>query len=470
MSSIIVSGDTSGAITLAAPAVAGTTTINLPATSGTMTVTASGLTSGRVTYAGAGGLLQDSSNLTFNGTTLTSAGFSGPLNGTVGATTPSTGAFTTLSATGAISGTGADNNIVLSQNGSTQWRINNSNAGTAAAANLLLQNGTAVAGVYLFGTGYTTNGVLKANSASLYNNNSAGVSIAADNASGVITFASGGLTERMRIDSSGNVGIGTSSPSTYAGANGTFVVYGGVSTTFTNNPSNITLINNGTIAAGLGTGIIFGANYDNSVTTTYAIISGIRENATSGSPAGALVFGTRDSAGSTTTERARITSAGNLLVGTTSTPTTTCRLAVFGSGSYTFGINSGSYTWYQGTDSNNLNFYSGEGTIRGYLTSAGTFTNTSDIALKKDVSDIQYGLADVLKIRAVSYKTKDYGIPQIGFIAQEMETVISEVVSGEDGSKGIAYGNISAVLVKAIQEQQAIIESLTARIAALEAQ
>lgn len=64
------------------------------------TVTASSLTSGRVTYAGASGLLQDSANLTFNGTTLTSGGFSGPLNGTVGATTPSTGAFTTLSATG----------------------------------------------------------------------------------------------------------------------------------------------------------------------------------------------------------------------------------------------------------------------------------------------------------------------------------------------------------------------------------
>lgn len=59
------------------------------------------LTSGRVTYAGASGLLQDSANLTFNGTTLTAAGFSGPLNGTVGATTPSTGAFTTLSSSGA---------------------------------------------------------------------------------------------------------------------------------------------------------------------------------------------------------------------------------------------------------------------------------------------------------------------------------------------------------------------------------
>ena len=40
------------------------------------------------------GALAGSSNLTFNGTTLTSAGFSGPLNGTVGATTPTTGVFT----------------------------------------------------------------------------------------------------------------------------------------------------------------------------------------------------------------------------------------------------------------------------------------------------------------------------------------------------------------------------------------
>jgi hypothetical protein len=64
------------------------------------TVTASSLTSGRVTYAGTAGLLQDSSNLTFNGTTLTSTGFSGPLNGTVGATTPAAGAFTALSGTG----------------------------------------------------------------------------------------------------------------------------------------------------------------------------------------------------------------------------------------------------------------------------------------------------------------------------------------------------------------------------------
>jgi hypothetical protein len=52
------------------------------------------------------GAFAGSANLTFNGTTLTAAGLSGPHNGTVGATTPSTGAFTTLSASSTVSGTG----------------------------------------------------------------------------------------------------------------------------------------------------------------------------------------------------------------------------------------------------------------------------------------------------------------------------------------------------------------------------
>lgn len=68
-------------------------------------VTDSGLTSGRVTYAGTGGLLQDSANLTFNGTTLTAAGFSGP----IGASSSSTGSFTTLTASSTVSGVGFTN-------------------------------------------------------------------------------------------------------------------------------------------------------------------------------------------------------------------------------------------------------------------------------------------------------------------------------------------------------------------------
>jgi hypothetical protein len=52
------------------------------------------------------GSFAGSANMTFDGTTLTAAGFSGPINGTVGATTASTGAFTTLSASSTVSGTG----------------------------------------------------------------------------------------------------------------------------------------------------------------------------------------------------------------------------------------------------------------------------------------------------------------------------------------------------------------------------
>jgi hypothetical protein len=91
--------------------IAGTTTLaGVTATS----ITDSGLTSGRVTYAGTAGLLQDSANLTFNGTTLTAntigaftlggtvSGGGNQLNNVIiGTTTPLAGAFTTLSASGA---------------------------------------------------------------------------------------------------------------------------------------------------------------------------------------------------------------------------------------------------------------------------------------------------------------------------------------------------------------------------------
>jgi hypothetical protein len=56
----------------------------------TTSITDSGLTAGRVTYAGTGGLLQDAAALTFDGTTLSSTKFAGALDGTVGATTPTT--------------------------------------------------------------------------------------------------------------------------------------------------------------------------------------------------------------------------------------------------------------------------------------------------------------------------------------------------------------------------------------------
>ena len=88
-----------------------------------------------------------SSNLTWNGTTLTSTGFGGPINGTVGATTPAAGAFTTLSATTAIpvtsGGTGIATTTAYSVvfSGTTATGAFQATAGPGTATHVLTSNG-----------------------------------------------------------------------------------------------------------------------------------------------------------------------------------------------------------------------------------------------------------------------------------------------------------------------------------------
>jgi hypothetical protein len=121
--SLALLGSTSGSVSIAAPATAGTQSYTLPTalpgtsgyaltstTGGVMSWAAASATPAgsdtQVQYNSGGTAFAGSSNLTFNGTTLTAAGLAGPLNGTVGATTPSTGSFTTLAASSTVSGTG----------------------------------------------------------------------------------------------------------------------------------------------------------------------------------------------------------------------------------------------------------------------------------------------------------------------------------------------------------------------------
>jgi hypothetical protein len=100
------------------------------------------------------------------------------------------------------------------------------------------------------------------------------------------------------------------------------------------------------------------------------------------------------------------------------------------------------------------------------LTAGGVWTNASDKRLKEQIVDTKYGLSTVLSLRPVDYKMIKDGNVQVGFIAQEVREIIPEVISGIEGdlqkgeTLGISYGNLVPVLTKAIQEQQAIIESL----------
>jgi len=95
-----------------------------------------------------------------------------------------------------------------------------------------------------------------------------------------------------------------------------------------------------------------------------------------------------------------------------------------------------------------------------HCTVAGTWTNASDIAFKENIVDLGYGINEVMMFKPRAFDMKIDGSHQIGFVAQEIEDIVPEVVSGEEGQKGISYGTITAVLVKAIQEQQAVINRL----------
>ncbi len=98
------------------------------------------------------------------------------------------------------------------------------------------------------------------------------------------------------------------------------------------------------------------------------------------------------------------------------------------------------------------------------LTLGGVWTDASDSTKKYHVSKLQYGLSEIIKLRPVSYKLKGTGQRDFGFLAQEVKTVLPEIVYGEEGNMSISYGQITAVLTKAVQEQHKEIEELQSKL------
>jgi hypothetical protein len=85
---------------------------------------------------------------------------------------------------------------------------------------------------------------------------------------------------------------------------------------------------------------------------------------------------------------------------------------------------------------------------------------TSDRRLKTRISNLKYGLDEVMALRPVSYSWKsDLNSRKIGLIAQDVQKIVPEVVSDEE-FMGMNYGELVPVLINAIQEQQKKIVSL----------
>jgi hypothetical protein len=235
-----------------------------------------------------------------------------------------------------------------------------------------------------------------------------------------------------------------------------------------------------------------------------------------GSTYGQIVFKNYNSSGGSLTERMRIAGSGNLLYNTTSASVATASTANTGGINFRNDATSGNgvidiaRTGDFPLNLNRLSTTGGlvnflyNGSAKGTISTDGTnvaYNTSSDYRLKENIAPMTGALAKVAQLKPVTFKWIQNGSNSEGFIAHELAEVCPHAVSGEkdatrqeeyevtpafkDGQgnttpavigtrtvpdyQGIDVSFLVATLTAAIQEQQATITALTARIVALEA-
>jgi hypothetical protein len=253
-------------------------------------------------------------------------------------------------------------------------------------------------------------------------------------AADTIAFAEGGA-ESMRLDSSGNVGVGTTSPGTKLDVAGNLRFSAA-------NP--VIELNNG------------GAQIYSTVANTLQFASG----GGIGSP----------------TERARIDTSGRLLLNTNTAFAAGHNVQIGSTGDLDIG------TSYRVFSNGNwaIAFNNASTSVVGQIViNAGSvsYNSSSDYRLKHDIQPMTGALAKVQQLKPVTYKWNIDDSESQGFIAHELQEVVPDCVTGEKDAvdaegnpqyQGIDTSFLVATLTAAIQEQQALIQTLTARVAALE--
>lgn len=166
-------------------------------------------------------------------------------------------------------------------------------------------------------------------------------------------------------------------------------------------------------------------------------------------------------------ERMRLTNTGNLLVGRDST----------GNANTDHGVNlynTGQIYLYVNSTGNTdaVRVYDGNGNLKAAIDSDGDYIDHSDINAKENIQDASSVLSTLSDVKVRSFTWKADGRNQAyGFIAQELKEVVPEAVSApetEDEMWGVKHAKLVPMLVKAVQEQQATITALEARIVQLE--
>ena len=262
-------------------------------------------------------------------------------------------------------------------------------------------------------------------------------------------------TEAARFDASGNLGIGTTSPSRQLHLNNA-------------SDHGIMAITGSTSSLA---GVVFGDTADDDVSSIIHNNSG-----------NYLYLST------SSTERMRIAANGNVLIGTTSSSGTT-RLTVvqpnnddplarFDMAAAVNAIRGVEIRVTDGTaNSANKFFLQGDdnGNTRVELRTDGSiyssyYTITSDERLKENIEDCEPMLEKLKQVRIVDFDWKENAGPksrQRGVIAQEIESIFPELIHQPKEYKEFKKTEMTPILVKAIQEQQEQIESLQQQIEVL---
>lgn len=261
-------------------------------------------------------------------------------------------------------------------------------------------------------------------------------------------------TTPVVLDSSGNLGLGVT-PSAWSGAPaldiGSWAAIAGVSGT-----SAVAVTSNAYYNSGWKYKLGFGLK-----PSLYRAEDGSHYwfNAPSGTAGNAISF----------TQAMSLTADGNLLVGTTSALTS-------GKVSVGFnGTNNNGIVFNDTVPASGVNYalFQITGTTIGSIarvasTSAVVYNTTSDQRLKSNIQDAAPVLEKLMQVKVRQYDWTEGNLHQdYGFIAQELEPTLSGVVTQgktESDMWQMDYSRLTPHLVKAIQEQQAIIESLKARL------
>ena len=274
------------------------------------------------------------------------------------------------------------------------------------------------------------------------------------------------------------VGIGASSPASVLhvkGSNdGTF---DGVSTLIVEGTEDYN-------SGDAGGGINFNGRYDSSNNvTTLAQISGMKASTASGEYDGVIKFGVRNDSEGLNIERMRLTHEGYLNIGRTDEMNMGANNVT---GINLLGVNGikvsnsggpAAHLGRQGSDGEVVKFASQGTADVGSIdctTSGTTYTTTSDLRLKTDIQPIADGTEKLMAMNPVSHKwiVDPEADAVYGFIAQEMQEIVPEAVSGDpDGEEMMSmdYGRITPVLVAALQDAHNKITALEKRLAELEA-